>query len=1305
MKNMNCKKILIILLLSINSYPIFSQINSDFIKYWFYRDRLNKYFVIPGQQIGESQVVCVRNRINPYHLDDPNDTFKTNIDYGQHGTYQGLYIGVLATEYYLLTKNGQTADANKTYNELYDALHTESLYNDFYAESFWGKTDNNDGFFIRENIPCDFLDTANTFVNDHAFTIDGKRHLDLLNKKLKPSDRWNSSSKTFGTLPKGHPGYVNHNVSSICGGTSYSTAVSPSTEDSPAHPESMSQDDAIGLILGLSLTAKLADGTACQVIAKDMIDKILTRTLNLDFQNNGVPFVLFEPDGSVVGEDPNFNVWHKLAGLSNKGGISWPLGPGLFESGYKLTGNLKYRAWPIIWAILESTYLGYPAQQIVWQLVMEGAGKYDDLTAMLLAYGNYSSARIQGITHKKNWDTFYTLLWEVLNDRRRKPHHQTDLLTKSLDQLNNGPCEGPYCYDNLTFSGGGWGATYKWFKGNDAQNNGDYGFAGNYNGTDYMLLYNLYHIKTNGSSPYYVNYVDRNLIGTVNSSTNFIGFNSITSTQIINQSAQPVTYKAGDSIHLKKGFHAIAGSNFHASLNEINCEGGSLYPDNMNTDFFDSLISNHKQSFDDTEDDDTLINNTITLPCPNDTISLGDSTIDNYYTSYHWDFGNGQISTLPNPKVYYAVPGNYNITLIVTDSSGVIDTLHISVVAPDCKFYGKLYENPSCGGGFISGDSLYLAHNGTIVNTVDPAITQMDGSFTFNTSQALQLDTTLLYSIVSKSGISLIQHAPQKISQWIAQSPITLYYATTIHQEWVQRYNGANSLVDGATAIDLNGNVYVSGATTSSTSGFNMLTIKYNPSGTQQWSQIYTANGSNYNDIARAITVDDSGTVYIAGESYPTNSPYLTTLSYTTDGTLRWVHTYSNFNSQISAKCILQDHAGNIIVGGTSTSSSGTTYYTILKYSKSGSLLWSTNYNGQVSPDHNVLQALSIDTNNNIYASGYSTGVAGNYDMATIRLNSSDGTYSWIARYNNADNGDDFAYSNAVSKNGNIIVSGYSHRNGGTDEVTVLCYNPSSTTPTWVSRYNTDSHDYSYKVLCNSLNNIYIGGYSGNTTNSSLLTLKYNSSGSLLWDNYSLSTSNFLFTSAALDNADNLYCTGTTKNINGYTDITTQKLNSSAVTQWTMTYDGTGSNNDAPTQVMVSENGNTYVCGNSIGVGSNYDFITIKYSQCLSTASELKTTEPSTSSNTIDTSKRTSFVKIIPNPNNGNMQVVYQNPENSNGLFNVYDVMGNLILSYPLNQGANTLQISRIDLNQGIYFYRAIVGNKLLGKDKIVVIK
>ena len=65
----------------------------------------------------------------------------------------------------------------------------------------------------------------------------------------------------------------------------------------------------------------------------------------------------------------------------------------------------------------------------------------------------------------------------------------------------------------------------------------------------------------------------------------------------------------------------------------------------------------------------------------NDSVALTDTSQDSDGTivSWQWDFGDGQTSSVPNPSHRYALPGNYSVSLVVTDSQNLTDTKIISI--------------------------------------------------------------------------------------------------------------------------------------------------------------------------------------------------------------------------------------------------------------------------------------------------------------------------------------------------------------------------------------------------------------------------------------------------------------------------------------------------------------------------------------------------------------------------------------------------------------------------------------------------
>ena len=60
-------------------------------------------------------------------------------------------------------------------------------------------------------------------------------------------------------------------------------------------------------------------------------------------------------------------------------------------------------------------------------------------------------------------------------------------------------------------------------------------------------------------------------------------------------------------------------------------------------------------------------------------------------------------------------------------------------------------------------------------------------------------------------------------------------------------------------------------------------------------------------------------------------------------------------------------------------------------------------------------------------------------------------------------------------------------------------------------------------------------------------------------------------------------------------DYTTIKYNSAGQEQWVASYDGPGDADDYATAIVTDGSGNAYVTGASVGIGTGYDYTTVKY--------------------------------------------------------------------------------------------------------------
>ena len=116
----------------------------------------------------------------------------------------------------------------------------------------------------------------------------------------------------------------------------------------------------------------------------------------------------------------------------------------------------------------------------------------------------------------------------------------------------------------------------------------------------------------------------------------------------------------------------------------------------------------------------------------------GSTDPDGTISSYAWNFGDGQTSTLPSPSHTYAVVGSYNVMLTVTDNAGKTGTATTTITVNAPTSYAGVYRIITGGGpytdtqgqvwqadaGFNTGDvsSTTVAISGTN----DPALYQSE---------------------------------------------------------------------------------------------------------------------------------------------------------------------------------------------------------------------------------------------------------------------------------------------------------------------------------------------------------------------------------------------------------------------------------------------------------------------------------------------------------------------------------------------------------------------------------------------------
>jgi gliding motility-associated-like protein len=111
-------------------------------------------------------------------------------------------------------------------------------------------------------------------------------------------------------------------------------------------------------------------------------------------------------------------------------------------------------------------------------------------------------------------------------------------------------------------------------------------------------------------------------------------------------------------------------------------------------------------------------NASVTSGCSPLKVTFNDQSTGNP-TSWSWDFGNGQLSTVQNPTVSYSQPGTYTVRLIVKNDSGIDDEIKTDYITvfqgPKASFTANM--TTSCEPGTIQFTDLSTAPAGSSVTS------------------------------------------------------------------------------------------------------------------------------------------------------------------------------------------------------------------------------------------------------------------------------------------------------------------------------------------------------------------------------------------------------------------------------------------------------------------------------------------------------------------------------------------------------------------------------------------------------------
>lgn len=418
---------------------------------------------------------------------------------------------------------------------------------------------------------------------------------------------------------------------------------------------------------------------------------------------------------------------------------------------------------------------------------------------------------------------------------------------------------------------------------------------------------------------------------------------------------------------------------------------------------------------------------------------------------------------------------------------------------------------------------------------------------------------------------------------------------------WAQRFDSEGHVDDSpsALAVDGLGNVFVAGVSRvpSFQTGTNdSLMIKYSGSGQSLWTNHFPTV------VPVAITTDTNGNVFLTGSAYGEFlSADIATMAFSAAGALLWTNRYSSpavFHTDTPYGMALDQNGNVYVVGFAEGVDSG--MHTVLKYANAGQPLW-TNY----FPAGNLAglnSALCIDVNGDVIATGSSIGTNGYSHYQTVKFTSS-GTPLWTNWYYGPGDYADVIAGVASDPVGNVYVTGtsWARTTDTQQDIATVAYSPSGVA-LWTNRFDGPAHDWdrAARIGLNAQGNIIAAGSAGIQSGAPpyLVLLAYSTAGQQLWTKYYNNGRGEDEVSAiAFDEFGNTLLAGTSIGVGG--DILALKVSDDGKGISTNRFNGTYNDSDWASAIVAGKNGDFFVTGSvrDIDAGQvSWNFATLKYS-------------------------------------------------------------------------------------------------------------
>ncbi|MFX1277045.1 MAG: hypothetical protein ACFFBP_10105 [Promethearchaeota archaeon] len=359
----------------------------------------------------------------------------------------------------------------------------------------------------------------------------------------------------------------------------------------------------------------------------------------------------------------------------------------------------------------------------------------------------------------------------------------------------------------------------------------------------------------------------------------------------------------------------------------------------------------------------------------------------------------------------------------------------------------------------------------------------------------------------------------------------------------------------------------------------------------EEWNRTWGGNLSCDNGL---VAVDSSNNVYLAGATFIPNvkSLDICLIKYDSSGMLQWNITLGSSDVEL-VHAIAIDSTDNIFVAGTIIYEDyevGSDMF-IVKFNSNGIYQLDTIWGGQ---GNDFCTDMVIDSNDNIFLSGYSSSFCEEYDDYCLVKFDNLCNLQWFLTWRDEGNGGE-CYAMTIDSTNNIYLSGWQNINIGIVHCLIKFNNQG--VKQWYRYWKMEGYeDFTFQLAVDKSDNIYYSGvlwnYEKETIN--IYLIKFNNAGLHQWNTSWGGDINVACTSMALDSKGNIFLSGGILE-EGVPKVLLVEFDNSGLYKWNVTWGGVDEYNTR--DMVLDSKDNIYISGNVEDINRN--LFLVKYAPFL----------------------------------------------------------------------------------------------------------